>query len=280
MTATVTRASLRRVIAASVTLLLALCVSGSTSAQEENSKAESTSAALLRSLLGDSAINIPDEKSNKNNQTEETPADDSSMPKGDLADPIDAVDPEQAATYARIVRELRGGLDRAQSRLKEGQTDQETQSAQSTAISATEELLKMAEQAAASAQPRPRAPEGTPDASEQMEHGLGTESQREPEESGAIEQDTPTSGNLAQMPDNSPSAESSEQPQAAGAAQPVPPLYHESIVERTWGHLPDRMRQRLLNSRDGKSLPRYKTLVDRYFESLVEPEADASSQRP
>lgn len=264
-----------RSIMASGGLLLVLSLGGAAFAEEENSQSESTSAALLRSLLGDSAISLPGEKPNAQDQGEQIQPEKPALPATGLADPIDAIDPEQAANYTRIVRQLRGGLDLAQNRLLDGQTDQETQSAQSSAISATEELLKMAEQAAANAPPRPRSPDGTPDANEEMEQGLGSESGNPSEETGAVENEAPAGGNMAQMPSNSASADSSERTQGPDAAQPLPPLYHESIVERTWGHLPDRMRQRLLNSRDGKPLPGYKTLVDRYFESLIQSEEGA-----
>ena len=42
------------------------------------------------------------------------------------------------------------------------------------------------------------------------------------------------------------------------------------VLQQVWGHLPDRLRERVLNMSADKYLPKYEGLIRQYFESLAE----------
>lgn len=49
-----------------------------------------------------------------------------------------------------------------------------------------------------------------------------------------------------------------------------PPRRQDSFSD-VWGHLPERVRDRLMNLKGDRYLPKYDDLIRRYYESLTQP---------
>lgn len=67
-----------------------------------------------------------------------------------------------------------------------------------------------------------------------------------------------------QKPNQSGTTTLGDPPTADGAAAP------QELVKAAWGHLPERMREQMLQSSDSEFLPEYREELERYFRRLAE----------
>ena len=226
-----------------------------------NTEAETTRDALLESLLGDDPLapspeaEMKDAERNSNDKQ---------------AEPIENVGRE-ASEYIQTAEQLRRQLDAAQERLSAGKVS-EAQAAQAEAIAATKRLIELAQQASASSDTDADAEK--PESSTSRAAG----SQSGGAAAGASAAGRTTGARQPQMAGNrnrqGKADESSNRPAEQSDPAQMISIFRGAVIEHAWGHLPDRMRQRLRNGGSDKSLPRYETLVNRYFESLVRPDGE------
>lgn len=83
----------------------------------------------------------------------------------------------------------------------------------------------------------------------------------------------------------------SARPQASSAAQQSTPRLTpadaedaqgrptEDLLKQAWGHLPERLREQMLQSSSSEFLPEYREEIERYFQRLAEEEAGSAGPR-
>jgi hypothetical protein len=83
-----------------------------------------------------------------------------------------------------------------------------------------------------------------------------------------VKQPKQASGN-AGKDSNKPAEDSSNRLGAAEPARPDPEQFR-AMMKDTWGHLPDRDRQEVLQNTPDKFLPKYELLIEKYYKRLSE----------
>jgi len=148
----------------------------------------------------------------------------------------------------------------AQKRINGRDTGRDTQELQKNAVEDLEKLIKLAERLqsqsgskASSSKPQPKGkgakPKETPGSKKK---GKGTK--------------TEDTGKRKQKGKAKKSSEKSE----PGDPGDVELARRERLVKDVWGHLPPALREKLLNIYSEKYLPKYDSLIRRYFEALAE----------
>lgn len=167
----------------------------------------------------------------------------------------EATQPQQAQLSNPLEQAISGMRD-AQQRIEKQDAGDETRRIQQKVVNDLDVLIKMAEQNARR-QSKSQQSKSQSDQQQQDQDRSKEQSEKEPGQSNADRQDR--KDNAAESEDRSLQGGKSEaNPTEQGAAAEV------------WGHLPERLRQRLRNIDAGKTLPKYSELVRRYFESLAE----------
>lgn len=141
----------------------------------------------------------------------------------------------------------------AHERLAAKETGEPTQSAQQTAISQIDALLKLWQQRADRQQSRsgqPRSP-----------------SDKEPNENA--KSSTEGDGNKPTGRENKQARNSSER-QQTGPDREGELVRQRQLREAVWGHLPPALREKMLNLPHDKTLPKYSEHIRRYYEALAE----------
>ncbi|MGC1275703.1 MAG: hypothetical protein WBC44_18495 [Planctomycetaceae bacterium] len=224
-----------------------------------------TDEALLRSLLGEDESNMPDDDSPTGN------ADDDPMKPAAQPEPVSekaaaSLDPDAA-------ERLLTGLKNAEENLADGDTGESTRTAQSDVIAELSRLIEEAQQQSesasgdesgqeASGSPRPQPTGATP--SQPMPTGRNGD---------------PTPAGAAGVSNGPPernreenAEESSERVREESTPENSIRDFRSGLVRDVWGHLPERMRDQLLNVGPDRYLPEYDALVREYFESLARPQ--------
>jgi len=166
-----------------------------------------------------------------------------------------------AATAARVVR----GMESARERISERKTGSDTQKLQRQVLNDLQSLIDLAGRMQQS-QPR------QPDPSQSESQGSPQGSQ-EPQQ--APSQADSGQGGPQRKEDDS-GANSTEATGDSSRRQ-VDDSRRRQLLGEVWGHLPEALRQRLLNDLGEKTLPGYDDLVRRYFEALAEQAKPASN---
>ena len=221
----------------------------------ESKAPEPTDDALLRALLGEN--------------TEATRSNLSTLPKADGVSAKPAGE-EPATAVAQGLERLHKQLQTARQGLDNRQTGAETQAAQRAAIQELDQLIATAKSAAADGSNS----EGDSSGSPQPEAQPG-----EPVSTPAVgnSQAIPSAGNGSasgkpQANRDGKAEDSSErQRDRHGNATATLPALHADLIRESWGHLPPRLRDQLLNAGGDRTVPQYDPLVRRYFESLAAP---------
>jgi hypothetical protein len=188
--------------------------------------------------------------------------------------PHDAAEPA-SAELSRIVEQaerVTRQLEQARDKLKARDTGADTQQLQRDILAALDELLK---------QP-PRKQKPPPPSSPEASSGSG---QASAGSSSSKPMPMPRDGQPSEGQAEQP-AESSPQPQPNGEREradaegseertgerrggPVP-LPRRRLEVDVWGHLPEKVRERLLNAYGERMVPQYEDLVQRFYRSLAE----------
>ncbi len=148
----------------------------------------------------------------------------------------------------------------AQKRIDGKDTGAETQTLQKGVVDDLDKLIKLAErlQSRSDSPPSRNKPQPKPNKTNPKETpGKKNKSK------GSKTEDT---GKRKQKGKAAKSTEKSEK----GDAGDVELARRERLVKDVWGHLPPAMREKLLNIYSEKYLPKYDTLIRRYFEALAE----------
>jgi hypothetical protein len=233
-----------------------------------------TDEALLRSLLGDEETGPDDESLNRDDETAPSNPAPTSEPgeqgngSGTVVDPV-------------AMSRLMAGLKIAEQHLAEGETGETTQAAQSNVIAELARLIDAAEKQSNSAS-RDQNPSEAPSGSSGNPSGTPM-SQPMPGGQG----DTESPMGVADVPAGSPDRnregkadESSERGREEAAQSTALRGFRSDLVQDVWGHLPQRLRDQMMNAGSDRYLPEYDSLVRQYFESLAQPDTAPGASRP
>lgn len=181
-------------------------------------------------------------------------------------DPTATAGSEGETDIASTVSTIAENLRKADRGLSAGETGADTLAAQEKAL---EELQKLIDAAAkAKAQSDAQSSPSSAAAQQRMD---ASESSA-PSESESSEQGSPQGGTAGRRTDRSSSSD--ENATAPAGSREVLQRFRVNVVRDAWGHLPQRLRDQLLNAGSDKYLPKYDALVRDYFESLAKPNAD------
>lgn len=257
-----------------VVLAVLLAAGGVIPAQEPATEVPpaTTDEALLRSLLGEDESNSPNDDSPPGN------ADDAGVePAGQPEPSSEKAAPSLAPEAAQ---RLLAGLESAEKNLADGETGEPTRTAQSEVIAELSRLIEESQQ---------RQSESAPG----NESGQEASGSPRPQPSGAP-QPMPTGQNGDAMPagtagvPNGPpqrnrdenAEESSDRVREEGSPENSIRDFRSGLVRDVWGHLPERLRDQMLNVGPDRYLPEYDALVREYFESLARPPQSPPVRRP
>jgi hypothetical protein len=154
------------------------------------------------------------------------------------------------------------GMREAGKRIATRDTGSATREIQRQVVDELNKLIQMARQNQSPAQSRPS------QSSQQQDRAQELQKSEDQPEHGRKPQETqkrdPNAG------DERKEAQDSQERAGRGKDGQVQTLIQRRLVDAAWGHLPIRLRQKLVNIYDEKTLPQYEELVRRYFEALAE----------
>ncbi len=249
---------------------------------EVSGERSSTDDALLRSLLGEEdSENTPTERDGGQPMPEKPMTEGTDTDPGSSSAVTDARMTDDAIDRAATER-LFADLKTAESNLADGNTGQSTQNAQANVIAALERLIEDARQQQSS-------PDGSTgqDSSDSSQQQPST--QRQPPtqpQPGRQSQDSSTAGaggvptGPPQQDRDDPAEESSDRVGDGESDSDSIREFRSGLVRDVWGHLPERLREQMLNVGPDRYLPEYDSLVRDYFESLARPQDAEPQARP
>lgn len=162
----------------------------------------------------------------------------------------------------------------ASDRLQGGQTGRETRDEQQQAVALLDEIIKQLEQPPPPNQggspPPPDSQQTPPPDSQNSPRNQSSSSQPEqqkeqPESSPGKEQRT-----QGGRPQDSDQAEDSEERERERQRRETAELKRKKLQTDVWGHLPEHLREQLLNTYSERMLPKYEGLVRQFYERLSE----------
>ena len=211
-----------------------------------------TDEALIRELLGEVPNTAPEAE--------------------DMADPSDA-EPSEVELAAPVdsaaAERLLSKLQEAERKLASGETDAATRSVQSEVLAELDRLIKAAEEGRGGRSPtQEKDSAGTAEAEGQSQSRPAGQSN-----TGGNPANSAASGDPTGLPTQNRDAKADESSsRLPNSAEPGRLRgLHSDLVRDAWGHLPPRMRERLLNAGPDRFVPQYDPLVRDYFESLARP---------
>jgi hypothetical protein len=84
-----------------------------------------------------------------------------------------------------------------------------------------------------------------------------------------VKQSKPNSAGSPGKDSNKPARDSTDRMGKAEEARPDPELV-KGMMKDTWGHLPQRAREEMLQNSPERFLPQYELLIERYYKRLAE----------
>ena len=146
-------------------------------------------------------------------------------------------------------------------RIEDRDTGRETRKIQDQIVKDLQKLIDLAK--------RQRPPRQRQNQPKPMPRQPSKDKQNGPPSEDKQSADTPTSKQNNQDAANESTERTDEaQQKEAELAQ------RRALVQEVWGHLPPTLRKKMLNIFSEESLPKYKDLVRRYFESLGESQTE------
>lgn len=200
-------------------------------------------------------------------------ADDPAAPPAQDAAPEPQPEPAAAketpaVRLARVIENLKA----AQARLAQSDPGKETQQAQRAALAELDELLK-------SPPPPPQQSSGQGGGSSSRSDSssaAGDKSEQQPQDGAGQKKpqgERPTSANerTPGAERERSQAEDSEERTRQRQARAVELNRRRRLEVEIWGHLPEKLREQLLNTYGERMVPEYEALVRKFYEALAEP---------
>lgn len=164
----------------------------------------------------------------------------------------------------RAVQSMKG----AKEKLAVGQTGAATQDLQKAALAALDELLKTP--------PQPPSPNQSGSGGAQSQDSQRSPSQdQNPSKSSAQQKPSGAeSEQQAGQQQNRSQADDSEERTGQRRTGVAASLPRRRLEVDVWGHLPEKVREQLLNGYGERMVPQYETLVRKFYESLADTAAE------
>jgi len=183
------------------------------------------------------------------------PEDRNSVPISEAADGQPDEDPLERAI---------GNMRQAERRISARDIGEETQSLQRRIIDDLDQLIELAKRQSGSRRP----PSGDSQPKDESPQDASKPEQSAGQESAGGEGST-AQGQGATQQESDQASQSTDRSDRAESIQ-IDIATRNQLINEIWGHLPPALRQRLLNIREEKYLPKYGDLVRQYFEALAE----------
>lgn len=171
---------------------------------------------------------------------------------------------------SKIVESMRS----IESRLKDRETGEETQSAQQHVIEQLDKLLNMPPES-----PPPSGSGGGGGNNNRDQNSQGGGKSRPPQQKGSPS-NSQKAGDPSQMRPKPAgqsggkerqNADDSEERTGPKRAAVTPAAKRQRLEVDVWGHLPEKLREQLLSSYGEKMLPQYEDAVKRFYDQLANP---------
>ncbi len=192
-------------------------------------------------------------------------------PKETSAEALVPMPAPAAEQLAKIVESMRS----IESRLKDRETGDETQSAQQSVIEQLDKLLNMPPDQ--SPPPSGSGGGGRSDQNSNPQSGAGQsrgqqqrKSQANPQKAGDPSQMRPKPAGQSGGKERQ-NADDSEERNGPKRGTATPAAKRERLKVDVWGHLPEKLREQLLSSYGEKMLPQYEDAVKRFYDQLANP---------
>lgn len=162
----------------------------------------------------------------------------------------------------------------ASERLQGGQTGQETRDEQQQAVALLDEIIKQLEQPPPPSQggspPPPDSQQNPPPDSQNSPRKQSSASQPEPQNEQPESSPGKEQRTQGGKPQESDQAEDSEERERERKHRETAELKRKKLQTDVWGHLPEHLREQLLNTYSERMLPKYEGLVRQFYERLSE----------
>jgi hypothetical protein len=187
-------------------------------------------------------------------------------PPADLPVPrAEVVQPAAQSGREAFQRALQA-LQEAKSKLAKGQTGDETQALQRQVLADLDALLNAPPQKSTSDSPQGG---GGQQQNSQNPSSTNAQEQRDPRSRQQQSQSQQQQQRQPGSEQERGQAEDSEERTSQHRAGIAVPLSRRRMEVDVWGHLPEKVREQLLNSYGERIVPQYEELVRRYYESLA-----------
>lgn len=183
-----------------------------------------------------------------------------------------AAEPKAVPPADQLLQDAAEAMRSAGDRLQQGETGAGTRTAQQQAIAALDELIRQLEQPPPPDQnSSPPPPEGgqpppqSPESEQPSPSGQSQPSQSRPGDSKDSQQ---SQADQEQERDQAEDADArTRERQRRAEAE----LRRKTLQTDVWGHLPEHLREELLNTYRERMLPKYEDLVRQFYDRLSEP---------
>jgi hypothetical protein len=241
-----------------IAFLIAAVAACSVCAADPTVPRDSTDARLLEKLLGEESPPPATDAL----AAAQPPANVDDSPAAEAA-----IDPTALETITQSLRD-------AEQRLAAKQTGEPTQAAQRKAIDEFNRLIESAKRQASKAPRRENS-----GSSQQPMDGEATPEPTPGEQSASPASTGDQPAGQARRNRDAKAEESSDRPQESRPPTDRIGAYRSGLAREAWGHLPQRLREQLLNAGSDRVLPQYDATIRRYFESLAQPEKPSPPMR-
>lgn len=179
---------------------------------------------------------------------------------------LDQIEQQAIATQNQIADTIKKMRD-AGDRVKKTEIGSKTQTIQKQIIGDLDVLIQAAKQ-------QQQQQKQQQQAQRKAQEKAGQEQQRPADQKSQLQQtpDTQQPGQKQPAPDGKRQKDGQDASPTTnqGTASASELAQQKIVLQQVWGHLPERLRERVLNISADKYLPQYEGLIRRYFESLAE----------
>lgn len=183
-------------------------------------------------------------------------------PKAEIT--IDEIKSQASDTLSAVEQTIEK-MREVKSRVGKKETGSKTQAMQKDILSSLDALIQMAEQQ----QQQQREQQKKQKQKQQQQQKQ--RSQEQPKQSQQGKQQQKEQGQQptpdGRRKDDGQDSSTKIEERAVAAAELAK---RKVVLQQVWGHLPERLRERVLNMSDDKYLPKYENLIKKYFEALAE----------
>lgn len=171
-------------------------------------------------------------------------------------------------------------MKEAQSKLAEGKTGTATQDLQKQALAALDELLKTPPKPS----PNQSGQGGGQSQSSSSSSSSQSQSQQQKDSQSSAQRESSSSQQEAQrqaaQERERAQAEESEERSRQRRGGAVAPLPRRRLEVDVWGHLPEKVRDQLLNGYGERIVPQYEAMVRKFYESMADTAAESDTSLP